>query len=39
MIIENQQQVTEAVLSELQRVQDPRLREILSAAVRHLHDA
>jgi catechol 1,2-dioxygenase len=38
MIIENQQQVTEAVLSELQRVQDPRLREILSAAVRHLHD-
>jgi len=38
MIIENQQQVTEAVLSELQRAQDPRLIEIVSAAVRHLHD-
>jgi hydroxyquinol 1,2-dioxygenase len=38
MIIENQQQVTEAVLSELQRAQDPRFREIVSAAVRHLHD-
>jgi hydroxyquinol 1,2-dioxygenase len=38
MIIENQQQVTEAVLSELQRAEDPRFREIVSAAVRHLHD-
>jgi hydroxyquinol 1,2-dioxygenase len=38
MIIENQKQVTEAVLSELQRVTDPRLREIIGAAVRHLHD-
>jgi catechol 1,2-dioxygenase len=38
MIIENQKDVTGAVLSELQRIQDPRLREILSAAVRHLHD-
>jgi len=38
MIIENQQQVTEAVLSELQRAQDPRFIEIVSAAVRHLHD-
>jgi hydroxyquinol 1,2-dioxygenase len=38
MIIENQQQVTEAVLSELQRAQDPRFREIVSAAIRHLHD-
>ena len=38
MIIENQEQVTEAVLSELQRAKDPRLREIVSAAVRHLHD-
>jgi len=37
MIIENQNQVTDAVLSELQRTKDPRLREILSAAVRHLH--
>lgn len=38
MIIENQEQVTEAVLSELQRIKDPRLREVLSAAVRHLHE-
>src|SRR3954470_6924533 len=37
MIIENQQQITEAVLSEIQRIADPRLREIISAAVRHLH--
>ena len=38
MIIDSQQQVTEAVLSELQRAQDPRFREIVTAAVRHLHD-
>ena len=38
MIIENQEQITEAVLSELQRAKDPRFREIVSAAVRHLHD-
>ncbi len=38
MIIENQEQVTEAVLSELQRIKDARLREVLSAAVRHLHE-
>lgn len=38
MIIENQQQVTEAVLAELQRAQDPRFKEIVSAAIRHLHD-
>ena len=38
MIIENREQVTEAVLSELQRVKDARLREVLSAAVRHLHE-
>ena len=37
MIIENQEQVTEAVLNEVQRIADPRLREIVSAAVRHLH--
>jgi hydroxyquinol 1,2-dioxygenase len=37
MIIENEEQVTEAVLSELQRTSDPRVREIVSAAVRHLH--
>ena len=38
MIIENQQDVTTAVLSELQRAPDPRFREIMSAFVRHLHD-
>ena len=38
MIIENQEQVTEAVLGELQRIKDPRLREVLSATVRHLHE-
>src|SRR6478609_8185307 len=37
MIIENQEQVTEAVLSELERAKNPRLREIMSAAIRHLH--
>jgi catechol 1,2-dioxygenase len=37
MIIENQNQVTEAVLAEIQRIEDPRMREIASAAVRHLH--
>jgi hydroxyquinol 1,2-dioxygenase len=37
MIIENQQQVTEAVLGELERIKDPRLKDIVSAAVRHLH--
>ena len=37
MIIENQQQVTDAVLSELTRAKNPRFREIMSAAVRHLH--
>jgi len=37
MIIESQQQVTDAVLSELQRATNPRFREIMSAAVRHLH--
>jgi len=37
MIIENQNQVTEAVLAEVQRIENPRMREIASAAVRHLH--
>jgi catechol 1,2-dioxygenase len=37
MIIENQNQVTEAVLAEIQRIENPRLREIASAAVRHVH--
>jgi catechol 1,2-dioxygenase len=38
MIIENQHDVTTAVLSELQRAPDPTFREIMSAFVRHLHD-
>jgi hydroxyquinol 1,2-dioxygenase len=38
MIIENEKDVTKAVLSELQRAPNPRLREILSAFIRHLHD-
>lgn len=38
MIIEKQEDVTRAVLAELSRASDPRFREIMSAAVRHLHD-
>jgi catechol 1,2-dioxygenase len=38
VIIENQEDVTVAVLSELQRAPDARFREIMSALVRHLHD-
>ena len=38
MIIENQQDVTKAVLAELARAPDARFREIMSAFVRHLHD-
>jgi catechol 1,2-dioxygenase len=37
MIIRNQQDVTTAVLAELERAPDARFREIMSAAVRHLH--
>src|SRR6202047_2973820 len=37
MIIENQNDVTTAVLAELQRAPDARFREIMSAFVRHLH--
>jgi catechol 1,2-dioxygenase len=37
MIIENQAMVTEAVTQAFSRVEDPRLREILLALVRHLH--
>lgn len=37
MIISNQEQITEAVLAELARASNPRFREIMSAAVRHLH--
>ena len=38
MIIKTEQDVTLAVLSELERIEDPRTRELLSAFVRHLHD-
>ena len=38
MIIDKQEDVTVAVLSELQRAPDARFREIMSALVRHLHD-
>ena len=37
MIIENQQQVTDAVLEVVNRTDNPRLREITAALVRHLH--
>ena len=38
MIIETEQDVTKAVLAEIQRAPNPRFREIMSALVRHLHD-
>ncbi len=38
MIIENQKDVTTAVLAELKRAPNPRFREIMSTFVRHLHD-
>jgi hydroxyquinol 1,2-dioxygenase len=38
MIIATEKDVTEAVLSEVQRAPNPRLREIMSAFVHHLHD-
>lgn len=38
MLIKRQQEVTKAVLSELDRAGNPRFKEIMSAAVRHLHD-
>lgn len=37
MIVENQQQLTEAVIHEFRRVEDPRVREILECLVHHLH--
>ena len=37
MIVEKQEDVTAAVLAELQRAPDQRFREIMSALVRHLH--
>ncbi len=38
MIVENQLQVTDAVLKAVNRTSDPRLRELTAALVRHLHD-
>jgi hydroxyquinol 1,2-dioxygenase len=38
MIIDNEQDVTKAVLSEIARAGNPRFRQIMSAFVRHLHD-
>ena len=37
MIISKQQEVTDAVLAELQHATDPRFKEIMTAAVTHLH--
>lgn len=37
MIIETQSDVTDAVLAELGRAADPRFRQIMTAAVTHLH--
>src|SRR5689334_22874207 len=38
MIIERQEDVTKAVLNELARAPNARLREVIGAFVRHLHD-
>src|ERR1700719_4040489 len=38
MIIESEKDITPAVLSELNRAPNPRLREVMSAFIRHLHD-
>jgi catechol 1,2-dioxygenase len=38
MIIDNERDVTTAVLSELERAPNARFKEIMSAFVRHLHD-
>jgi protocatechuate 3,4-dioxygenase beta subunit len=37
MIIEREDQLTEAVLSETRQVEDPRTRQILQSLIRHLH--
>jgi catechol 1,2-dioxygenase len=37
MIIRTHEDVTASVLSELQRIQDPRLKEVLTGAAKHLH--
>ena len=38
MIIETEQDVTKAVLAELERAPNARFREVMAAFVRHLHD-
>jgi catechol 1,2-dioxygenase len=38
MIISQESDVTQAVLAEIERSSDPRLKQILQSAVRHLHD-
>jgi hypothetical protein len=38
MIIRNERELTRAVLDELEHASNPRFREIMTAAVRHLHD-
>jgi hydroxyquinol 1,2-dioxygenase len=38
MIIKSQADITPAVLAELEGAENPRFREIMAAAVRHLHD-
>jgi catechol 1,2-dioxygenase len=37
MIVENQKQLTDAVVAVMERTADPRLREIMVALVKHLH--
>jgi protocatechuate 3,4-dioxygenase beta subunit len=37
MIIDREDQVTDAVLSETQRIEDPRTQELLQSLIRHLH--
>jgi catechol 1,2-dioxygenase len=37
VIIERQDQVTEAVVDEMHRIENPRFREVLESMVRHLH--
>ena len=37
MIIRNQEEVTTAVLAEVERITDPRFKHIMTEAVRHLH--
>ncbi|HCP79552.1 MAG TPA: catechol 1,2-dioxygenase, partial [Pusillimonas sp.] len=37
MIIKDQNDITKAVLAEIARAPSPRFREIMSAAVTHLH--